>query len=105
MIWTPSRIKNKTCQRVEELLVSQQPSISRAQLCMRTASCSWVTFLGVGGRICTPATVKPFSLQNTRKTQRNLKTHFVGVPPVQLPSVEQLTGWWDWGKSFGAPTL
>ena len=35
MIWTPSRIKNKTCQRAEELLVSQRPSISSAQMCLR----------------------------------------------------------------------
>ena len=42
-IWTPSRIKNKTCQRAYELLVSQRPSISSAQLCLRTSSCSWVT--------------------------------------------------------------
>ena len=32
MIWTTSRLKNKTCQRVEELLVSQRPSISSTQL-------------------------------------------------------------------------
>ena len=46
-IWTHSRIKNKTCQSAEELLVSQRPSILSAQLCLRTSSCSWVTlFLG-----------------------------------------------------------
>jgi len=32
MTWTPSRMKNKTCQRAEEFLVSQRPSISSAQL-------------------------------------------------------------------------
>ena len=32
MIWTPSRMKNETRQRAEELLVSQRPSISSAQL-------------------------------------------------------------------------
>ena len=37
------------------------------------------------------ATEKPFIPQNT-KTQRNLKIHSVGVPPVQLPFAEQLTG-------------
>ena len=53
MIWTLSRIKNKTCQRAEELLVSQRPSISSAQLCQRTSTCSWVTFffLEVDGRL------------------------------------------------------
>ena len=30
-------------ERAEELLVSQWPSISRAQLCLWTSSCSWVT--------------------------------------------------------------
>ena len=50
--------------------MSQWPSISSAQLCLRTSSCSWVTFYEeVGGRICTPATVKPFIPQNT-KTQK-----------------------------------
>ena len=44
MTWTPKRIKNKTCQRVEELLVSQRPSISNAQLCLWKSSCSCVTF-------------------------------------------------------------
>ena len=44
-----SRIKNKTCQRAEELLVSQRTSISSAQLCLRTSSCSWVTFFFLGG--------------------------------------------------------
>ena len=68
MIWTLSRMKNKTCQRVEELLVSQRPSISSAQLCLRMVCCSWVTFYKeVGGRICTPATVKPFIPQNIPK--------------------------------------
>jgi len=38
-------------------------------------------FQQVGGRICSLATVKPHTLQNT-KTQINLKTHSVGVPPV-----------------------
>ena len=93
MIWTPSRMKNKTCQRVEELLVSQRPSISSAQLCLRTSSCSWVTsYSEVGGRICTPATVKPFIPQNIPKAEKNLKTNSVGVPPVQLPFAGQLTG-------------
>ena len=92
MIWTPSRIKNKTYQRVEELLVSQRPSIYCAQLCLRTSSCSLVTiFEEIGGRICTPATVKPFIPQNTQKTQRKLKTHYVEIPPVQLASAGQLT--------------
>ena len=55
MIWTPRRMKNKTCQRVEELLVRQRPSISSAQLCVRTSSCSWVTSNEEGGgKICTP---------------------------------------------------
>ena len=90
MIWTPSRIKNKTSQRAEELLVSQRPSIYSAQLCLPTSSCSWVTFIQeVGGRICTTATVEPFIPQNV--PQINLKTHSVGVPPVQLPSAAQLT--------------
>jgi len=93
MIWTPSRMKKKTCQRVEELLVSQWPSISSAQLYLRKSSCSWVTFdWEVGGRICTPATVKSFTQENTRKTQRNLFTYTLGVLPVQLPSARQLTG-------------
>ena len=91
-LWTPSRSKNKTCQRAEELLVSQRLSISSVQLCLRMSSCSWVTFYEeVGGRICTPATVKPFIPQNT-KTQKNLKNHSVGVPPWQLPFASQLTG-------------
>ena len=79
------------CQRVEELLVSQWPSIFSAQLCLRTSSCSWVTFFfsEVGGTICTLANVKAFTQQNTK---RNLKTHFMGVPPVQLPFAGQLTG-------------
>ena len=65
MIWTSSRMKNKTCQRAEEILVSQRPSISSAQLCLRTSSWSWATFAEeVGGRICTPATGKPFIPQN-----------------------------------------
>ena len=34
------RIKNKTCQRAEELVVSQRPSISSAQLCLWMSSCS-----------------------------------------------------------------
>ena len=70
MIWTPSRMKNKTCQRAEELLVSQQPSISGARLCLRTSSCSWVTsYLEVAVRICTPATGKPFIPQNIPKAK------------------------------------
>ena len=40
----------------------------------------------VGGRICTLATVKPFIPQNILKAKINLKTHSMGVPPVQLPS-------------------
>ena len=94
MTWTPSRMKNKTCQRAEELLVSQRPSICSAQLCLRTSSCSWVTsYEEVGGRICTLATVKPFILQNILKAlKKYLKTHSMGVPPVQLPFAGQLTG-------------
>ena len=46
MIWTPSSIKIKTCKRVAELLVSQRPSISHAQLCWQMSSCSWLTFFG-----------------------------------------------------------
>ena len=75
----------------EALLVSQMLSIYLAQLYLRTSSCSCVTFLEVGGRICTPATVKPFTLQNIRKPLRKLKTHSMGVPLVQLPSAGQLT--------------
>ena len=48
MIWTPSSMKNKTCQRAEELLSSQWPSISSAQLCLWTFSCSWVIFIWGG---------------------------------------------------------
>ena len=82
--------------------MSQRPSISSAQLCLWTSSCSWVTsYEEVGGRISTPATVNP----SFRKTQRNLKTHSVGVPPVHLPSSGQLTGLRDWGKAFGTPNL
>ena len=55
-------------QKVEEFLVSKQPSISSAQLCLRMSSCSWVNFYEkVGGRICTPATAKPFIPQNIPK--------------------------------------
>ena len=74
--------------------MSQRPSISRAQLCLRmSSSCSWVTFFEeVGGRICIPATVKLFIPQNTKKRKKNLKTHSVGVPPVQLPFAGQLIG-------------
>jgi len=51
--------------RVEELLVSQRSSISSAQLCLRTFSCSWVTSNSdVGGRICTSSAIIPFVLQN-----------------------------------------
>ena len=39
-------MKNKTCQRAEGFLVSQQPSISGAQLNLRTSSCSGLPFLG-----------------------------------------------------------
>ena len=60
--------------------------------CLRMSSCNWVTFyLEVGGRICTPATAKPFIPQNVRNAKINLKTHSVGVSPVQLPSTGQLT--------------
>ena len=46
----------------------------------------------VCGRICTPATVKPFTPQNTRKTLRKLKPPSVGGPSLQLPYGGQLTG-------------
>ena len=59
----------------------------------RYSCCSWVTFSKeVDGRICTLATVKPFTPQNVRKPKRKLKTHSVQVPPVQLTSTGQLTG-------------
>ena len=45
-IWTPSRTKNKICQRAEKLHVSQRLSISGAQLCLRTSCCSGLPFLG-----------------------------------------------------------
>ena len=91
MTWIPSRMKNRTCQRVEELLVSQRPSISSAQLCLRTSSYSWVTsYEEVGGRICTPATVEPLIPQKI--SQQIMKTHSMGVHPVQLLSAGQLTG-------------
>ena len=93
MIWTPSRNKIKTSQRAEELLVNQRPSISSAQLCLQTSSCSWVTsYSEVGGRTCTPATVKPFIPQNVPKSKINLKTHSMEEPPVQLPFAGPLTG-------------
>ena len=58
----------RSVERADELLVSQRPSTSSAQLCLRTSSFSWVTSdLEVGGRICTPATVKPFIPQNILK--------------------------------------
>ena len=63
--------------------MSQQSSISSAQLCLQTSSYSWGTFYEeLGGRICTLATVKPFTPENILKTQRKLKTHSLGVPPV-----------------------
>ena len=43
-IWTPIRTKNNTCQREEELLVSQLPSISGAQLRLQMSSCSELPF-------------------------------------------------------------
>ena len=79
MIWTPSRMKNKTCQRAEELLVNQRPSISSAQLCLRTSSCSWVTFYEeVGGRIWTPATIKPFIPKTFQKQKKTCENPFHG---------------------------
>ena len=59
------------CQWAEELLVSQQPSISGAQLSLGTSSCRRVTFFSVG--LCG-------------------KTISVGIPLVQLPFTGQLTG-------------
>ena len=92
MIWTPSRIKIKTCRRAEELLVSQRPFISDARLCVDVLLQLGYFLFGVGGRICTPATIKSFIPQNVQKAKINLRTHSVGVLPMQLPSAGQLTG-------------
>ena len=56
--------------------MSQQPSISSAQMCLRTSSCSWVTFLFGGwwqdlhsGHRKTLHSAKP---QNAKKTENPL---------------------------------
>ena len=48
--WTPSRIKYKTCQRAEELLVSQRPSISGANCVCGCPPAVCYLPLEVGGR-------------------------------------------------------
>ena len=93
-LWTPSRIKNKTCQRENTKGVPCEPTAIHI-LCP-TVSADVLMLLGyfleeVRGRFCTPATVKPFTPQNT-KTQRDLKTHSVGGHTMQLLSAGQLTG-------------
>ena len=73
--------------------MSKQPSISSAQLSADVLlQLGYFDFQEVGGRICTLATVKPFTPQNILKMQRKLKTHSVGVLPVQLPFAGHLTG-------------
>ena len=44
MIWTPSTNKNKTCQRAEELLVSQRPSIIWCPTVPADVVLQWATF-------------------------------------------------------------
>ena len=68
-VWTctPSRIKYKTCHRVEVLLLSQRPFISGANcVCGRPPAVGYLPS-EVGGRICTQATTKHFTPQNTQK--------------------------------------
>ena len=103
MIWTHSSVKHhmhlltgrmnkKTCQMVEDVLMSQRPSISSAELYLWMSSCICATFYEeVGGMICSPATIKPFILQNIPKAEKYLNTHYVGIPSVQLAFAGQLT--------------
>ena len=68
LTWPLNRIKYKTCQRVEDLLVSQRTSRDLSG----GANCVWrhlpaVSYLPeeFDGRVCTLATTKHFTLQNT----------------------------------------
>ena len=85
--------------RAEELQVSQQPSISGAQLCPWTSSCSWVTHLSeVGGRIYSPATIKQLILENTQKENKTKMNPLCGR--FYLLSPNERTGAKPSGPSF-----
>ena len=78
--------KNKTCQRAEELLVSQRPSISSAQLSADVLLQLGYFLLGDWWQDLHCGQCKTLhSAKHSRSIKKNLKTHSVGVPPVQLP--------------------
>ena len=87
--------------RRSSVWANSHPYLMSNCVCSRPPAAGWL-FSKVGARICTPATVKPFTPQNPQ-TQRKLKTHSMGVPPLLLSFTGKLTGGGDWGKVCGTP--
>jgi len=77
MMWTPCRIKKKTCQRAGELNVSQHSSISHAQLCLRISSAVVLRFFEeIGGSFFHSSqskTLHSTKHKNTNKTKNPLR--------------------------------
>ena len=92
MIWIPSKIKNNTCQRLEEPLVSQQSSILSAPIVTVDSSCSWVTIFGDWWQDLHPGHHKTLHSAKHTKSKKKPENLFRGSTDVQLPFAGQLNG-------------